>query len=100
MSFAELQKRGLGKFLIGDTIDPQKLSIHISEVAPGDRSHGAHTHEGLEAFYVFEGQTTVEFRGAQYPLNVNESMVIDATVPHGIFNSGAMSTKYMVIIAK
>ena len=100
MSFAELQKKGLGKFLIGDNIDPQKLSIHISEVEPGNRSHGAHVHTGLEAFYVFEGQATVEFQGAQYPLNANESMVIDATVPHGIFNSGTTRTKYMVIITK
>ena len=100
MSFHELQKKGLAKFLIGDTIDPLKLSIHISEVEPGNRSHAAHTHEGVEAFYVFEGQATVEFQGEQYPLTVNESMVIDAAVPHGIFNSGAVRAKYMVIISK
>ena len=100
MSFTELQKKGIGKFLIGDTVDPQKLSMHISEVEPGNRSHGAHTHTGLEAFYVFEGQATVEFDGKQYPLNANESMVIDASVPHGIFNSGTTRTKYLVVIAK
>jgi mannose-6-phosphate isomerase-like protein (cupin superfamily) len=33
-------------------------------------------------------------------LNVNEAMVVDATVPHGIFNSGATRTRYMVIIVK
>lgn len=100
MSFVELQKKGLAKFLIGETIDPKKLSIHISEVEAGNRSHAAHTHEGLEAFFVLEGQATVEFRGEHFPLNVNESMVIDAMVPHGIFNSGTTRTKYMVIIAK
>jgi mannose-6-phosphate isomerase-like protein (cupin superfamily) len=100
MSFIELQKKGLNKFLIGETIDPQKLSLHISEVEPGNRSHAAHTHDGIEAFYVFEGQATVEFQGNQYPLNANESMVIDASVPHGIFNSGTTRTKYLVIISK
>lgn len=100
MSITELEKKGLAKFLIGENVDPQKLSIHISEVEPGNRSHGAHTHTGLEAFYVLEGQATIEFRGEHFPLNVNEAMVIDATVPHGIFNSGATRTKYMVIIAK
>lgn len=100
MSVSELQKKGLVKFLLGDNVDPQKLSIHITEVEPGSRSHGAHTHTGLEAFYVLEGQATVEFRGEHFPLNVNEAMVIDATVPHGIFNSGATRTRYMVIIAK
>lgn len=100
MSFTELQKKGIGKFLIGDTVDPQKLSMHISEVEPGNRSHGAHTHAGLEAFYVFEGQATVEFEGQHFPLNANESLVIDASVPHGIFNSGTTRTKYLVVIAK
>lgn len=100
MSVSELQKKGLAKFMLGENVDPSKLSVHITEVEPGSRSHGAHTHTGLEAFYVLEGQATVEFRGEHFPLNVNEAMVIDATVPHGIFNSGATRTKYMVIIAK
>ncbi len=100
MNFIELEKKGLAKFLIGETIDPQKVSIHISEVEPGNRSHAAHTHTGVEAFYVFEGQVTVEFEGEQFPLNVNEAMAIDATRPHGIFNSGPTRTRYMVIIAK
>ncbi len=100
MSIVELHKKGLARFLVGANVDPQKLSIHISEVEPGNRSHGAHTHTGVEAFYIFEGQVTVQVQGEYFPLNVNESMVIDATVPHGIFNRGATRTKYMVIIAK
>lgn len=100
MNFSALEKKGLGKFLIGDTIAPEKLSIHITEVEPGSRSHAAHTHAGVEAFYVFEGQVTVEVAGKYYPLNVNESIVVDASVPHGIFNSGTTRTRYMVIIAK
>ncbi|MBI5032187.1 MAG: cupin domain-containing protein [Chloroflexi bacterium] len=100
MNFAALEKKGLAKFLIGENIDPQKLSIHISEVEPGNRSHAAHTHTGVEAFYVFEGQATVEFEGEQFPLDANQAMAIDATRPHGIFNNGATRTRYMVIIAK
>ncbi len=100
MNITELQKKGLAKFLIGENVDPHKLSIHLTEVEPGNRSHGAHTHAGLEAFYVFEGQATVEVKGEHFPLNVNEAMVVDATVPHGIFNSGATRTRYMVIIVK
>ena len=100
MNFVELEKKGLGKFLIGETIDPQKVSIHITQVEPGNRSHAAHTHTGIETFYVFEGQATVEFEGEQFPLNANEAMAIDATRPHGIFNSGSIPTRYMVIIAK
>lgn len=100
MNITEVQKRGLAKFLIGENVEPSKLSIHISEVEPGHRLHDAHTHHGIEAFYVFEGQVTVQVEGEHYPLNVNEAMVIDAMRPHGIFNSGATKTKYMVIITK
>jgi mannose-6-phosphate isomerase-like protein (cupin superfamily) len=100
MSCTELQKKGLAKFLIGEKVDPQKLSIHISEVDSGSRSHGAHVHAGAEAFYVLEGQVTVEVNGEYYPLSTNEAMVVDATRPHGIFNSGATRTRYMVIIAQ
>jgi mannose-6-phosphate isomerase-like protein (cupin superfamily) len=100
MKFSLLEKKGLDKFLVGENIDPQKLSIHISTVEPGNRSHAAHVHTGLEAFYVFEGEATVEIEGECYPLGVNESLVLDASVPHGIFNSGSTATRYMVIITQ
>ncbi len=100
MNLATVQKKGLDKFLIAENVDPQKLSIHISEVEPGNRSHAAHTHDGVEAFYVFEGQVTVEIEGERFPLNPNQAMAIDATRPHGIFNSGTTRTRYMVIITK
>jgi uncharacterized cupin superfamily protein len=100
MKFSSMQKKGLDKFLVGENIDPQKLSIHISEVEPGNRSHAAHIHTGVEAFYVFEGQVTVEVEGELYPLSTNQAMAIDASRPHGIFNSGSMRTRYMVIIVQ
>ena len=100
MNFSALQKKGLAKFLIGENIDLQKLSIHISEVEPGNRSHAAHVHTGTEAFYVFEGQVTVEVEGEPYPLDANEAMVVDPRRPHGIFNSGSTRTRYMVILAQ
>lgn len=100
MNFSTLDKKGLARFLVAANLDPQKLSIHISEVEPGNRSHGAHTHAGLEAFYVFEGQVTVEVEGEHFALGANQAMVIDASRPHGLFNSGSTRTKYMVIIAQ
>ncbi len=99
MNVSELQTKGLGKLLAVPGLVPDKLSIHISEVEPGSRSHAAHTHAGgVEAFYVFEGQATVEIEGEQYPIGANQAMVIDATRPHRIFNSGATRTRYLVII--
>ncbi len=100
MSFSALEKKGLARFLIGENVDPQKLSIHISEVEPGGRSHAAHVHAGMEAFYVFEGRVTVEVEGERYPLDANEAMVVDPRRPHGIFNSGSMRARYMVILTQ
>ena len=99
MELSDIQAKGLTKLLAMPGLVPDKLRVHISEVEPGSRSHAAHTHAGVEAFYVFEGQVTVEVEGELYPLGANEVMVVDATRPHGIFNSGATKTKYLVVIA-
>ncbi len=99
MQFLEVNAKGLSRYLVAVSLDPQQLRIHITEVEPGSRSHAAHTHAGgVEAFYVFEGQATVEIEGEQYPIGANQAMVIDATRPHRIFNSGATRTRYLVII--
>ena len=100
MQFSEVQAKGLAKFLIATNLDPQKLRIHITEVEAGSRSHAAHTHAGVEAFYVLEGQAAVEVEDERYLLGPNEVMAIDASRPHGIANGGATRVKYMVIIAQ
>ena len=100
MQFSEINAKGLSKYLVAASLDPQKLRIHISEVEPGSRSHGAHTHTGVEAFYMLEGHSTVEVEDECYPLGPNEAFVVDASRPHGIFNSGSTRIKYMVIIVQ
>jgi len=100
MILSDIQAKGLTKLLTVPGLVPDKLTIHVSEVEPGSRSHPPHTHPGIEAFYVLEGQVTVEVEGELQPLGANESMVIDPTRPHGIFNSGSTRTRYMVIIVK
>ncbi len=99
MQLSDIEAKGLTKLLAMPGLVSDKLRMHISEVEPGNRSHAAHTHTGVEAFYVFEGQVTVEVEGELVPLGVNEAIVVDGTRPHGIFNSGATRTRYMVITA-
>jgi mannose-6-phosphate isomerase-like protein (cupin superfamily) len=99
MKFNSLEVEGLTRCLVAETFDPHKLRFHITEVEAGSRSHPAHTHAGLEMFYVLEGRSTVEVEGEHYPLGPNEAIVVDASRPHGIFNSGDTRTRYMVIIA-
>ncbi len=100
MNLSEIQAKGIARLLTMPELVPGKLTLHISEVEPGGQSHPPHTHPGIEAFYIFEGQVTVEVDGEHQPLGANESMVIDPTQPHGIFNSGSVRARYMVIMVK
>jgi mannose-6-phosphate isomerase-like protein (cupin superfamily) len=100
MQFSEINAKGLSKCLVATSLDPQKLRIHLSEVEAGNRSHAAHTHSGVEVFYMLEGHSTVEVEDECYPLGPNEAIVVDASRPHGIFNSGSTRIKYMVIIVQ
>jgi mannose-6-phosphate isomerase-like protein (cupin superfamily) len=100
MQFSEINAKGLSRYLVAATLDPQKVRIHITEVEPGSRSHGAHTHTGVEVFYVLEGQATVEVEDERYTLGPNEALALDASRPHGIFNGGPARVRYMVIIAQ
>ncbi len=98
MKLSEIETKGLAKFLAAPGVVPDKLRMHISTVEPGHRAHAAHTHPGVEVFYVLEGQATVEVENEQYPLSANEAVAITASVPHGIFNRGSAPVRYIVII--
>lgn len=105
MPFTERQTKGLTKCLAEAGLDPDKLRIHISEIAPGTRAHPPHAHQAVEAFYVLEGHGAVEVgdsEGGQYierhELGPNEALILDARVLHGLENIGATPMRYMVII--
>jgi mannose-6-phosphate isomerase-like protein (cupin superfamily) len=100
MKFSPVQAKGLAKCLVAESLDPQKLRIHISEVEAGSRSHAGHTHAGIEVFYMLEGHSTVEVEDEQYALGPNEAIMVDASRPHGIFNAGSTRMRYIVIIAQ
>ena len=100
MQFSEVNAKGLSRYLVADSLDPQRLRIHITEVGPGSRSHGAHTHAGVEAFYVLEGQATVEVEDEIYTLDPNEALALDACRPHGISNNSSAPIRYIVIISQ
>ena len=100
MQFSTVNAKGLSRYWVAASLDPQKLRIHISEVEPGSRSHGAHTHPGIEVFYMLEGQATVEVEDELYMIGPNEALALDASRPHGIFNSSPARIRYMVIITQ
>ena len=100
MKFSDIKVKGLAKCLVAESVDPQKLRIHISEVEAGTRAHPPHTHTGVEAFYMLEGRATVEVEDELHTLGPNEVIMVDASRPHRIFNSGSGRVRYMVIIAQ
>lgn len=95
----ELTVKGISRYLVGEGVDAEKVRFHVSELEAGGRSHAAHTHGGVEAFYVLDGKCAVEIDGERHILDSNESMILDASRPHGISNAGTTRARYLVIIA-
>ena len=98
--FIEIQKKGLSRCWMAASLDAEKLSLHISEIAPGTRAHPAHAHNGTEAFYVLEGSGVIETEGETIPVESNQAIILDANRMHGLINTGSVPMKYIVIIAK
>ncbi len=100
MNFSPIAFKGLTRCLIAESIDPNKLRFHISEIEPGTRSHPPHTHAGVEAFYVLEGSGAVEVEGESYVLTSNQAIVIDPARPHGLVNTGSTRMRYLVMMVR
>jgi (S)-ureidoglycine aminohydrolase len=100
MSFVEHHPKGLARFLADADLPSDRLRIHISEVGPGERSHPPHQHPGVEAFYMFEGQGTLEIADERCLISAGEGIVFDPTKLHGLVNTGTAPMRYMVIIAR
>lgn len=100
MGFVTIEKKGIAKMLADESLDPESLSVHISQVEAGARCHPPHSHEGLEVFYVIEGTGTVEIGDETHTLGPNEGILLDPTREHGIVNTGTTPIRYMVIIAR
>lgn len=98
MAFVMRETRGMNRLLAEAGLAPDALRMHVSEIAPGTRSHAAHTHDAVEAFYVLEGQGVVEVGDEEYAISANEAIILDARVLHGIANPGATPLKYLVVI--
>lgn len=99
-SFIAYQPKGINQLLVDPALAPDRLRIHISEIEPGARAHPPHTHEGVEAFYVLEGEGVLEIGEEKYSLRANEGIVLHPGVMHGLVNSGTGRMRYMVIISK
>jgi (S)-ureidoglycine aminohydrolase len=98
--FVPHQPKGIDRLLVDPALEPGRLRMHVSEIEPGTRSHPPHTHEGVEAFYVLEGEGVLEIGEERYPLRANQGIVLDPGTLHGLFNNGTGKMRYLVIISK
>lgn len=96
----EQQVKGIARCLFDSELEGEPIHVHISEVGPGQRSHPPHRHGGYEAFYMLEGEGTIEIEEESFVLRANEAMVIDPQKLHGIANYSQAPIRYMVILTK
>jgi (S)-ureidoglycine aminohydrolase len=94
----EVSMKGIPRYLLDERFDGEPLHLHVSEVAPGERSHPPHCHGGYEAFYMLEGEGTLEIEGQPVPLRAGDVAVFDPQRLHGLVNSGSVPMRYIVVL--
>jgi (S)-ureidoglycine aminohydrolase len=100
MRFLDHPVKGIARCLLDADLQGEPLHMHISEVAPGERSHPPHRHGGLEAFYMLEGEATLEIDEEQFILRANDAAVFDPQKLHGLVNHSSAPMRYMVVLAR
>lgn len=98
MTLVEHPVKGISRHLLDTDLPGEPLHIHITEVEAGARSHPPHQHGGYEAFYMLEGDGTLEIGDETYVIAAHESAVFDPRKLHGIRNDTDKPIRYMVII--
>ena len=98
MQFLDVAKKGISRYFLDADVEGEPLRVHISEVDAGERSHPPHRHGGYEAFYMLDGEGTLEIDGERHPLRANEAAVFDPRKLHGLVNTSDAPVRYMVII--
>lgn len=100
MTFLDHQVKGIARYLLDADLGGEPLHLHITEVGPGERAHAPHRHGGLEAFYMLEGEGTLEIDDERFVLRANEAAVFDPQKLHGLVNQSAAPMCYLVILAQ
>ena len=100
ITFSEHPAKGIARARFDAELQGEPIHVHISELEPGTRSHPPHRHGGYEAFYMLEGEGTVEIEGETFLIRTNEVAVIDPQKLHGIFNASDGRIRYMVILTQ
>lgn len=100
MQFLDHTVRGIAHCWLDADLKGEPLHVHITEVAPGQRSHPPHQHGGLEGVYMIEGEGTLEIDGVAQVLRANEATVFDPRKLHGLVNHSRAPMRYLVILTQ
>lgn len=77
------------------------VSPFIVTVEPtdADKEMTMNTHQGQEFNYVLQGQVEIVVGGKSTILNPGDSIMFDATLPHGMRTKGGETVKFLAIIS-
>lgn len=92
--------KGIANYLLDSDLNGEPLHLHVSEVAAGGRSHPPHQHGGTEAFYMLEGEGTLEIGDERHILKAGEAAVFDPQKMHGLVNYSDQPMRYVVVLSK
>lgn len=98
MILTEQTAKGLAQCLVDQRLEGEPLHLHITELAAGLRSHPPHRHPGVEAFYILDGEVTLELDEERRLLHAGEAVIFDSDRLHGLINTSAGPARYLVII--
>lgn len=77
------------------------VSPFIVTVEPidGDKEMTMNTHQGQEFNYVLQGKVEIVVGGKSTILNPGDSIMFDATLPHGMRTVGGETVKFLAVIS-
>jgi mannose-6-phosphate isomerase-like protein (cupin superfamily) len=96
MDGVEKTKAGY-KYWFFDKTFAEGRSIKLSVVAPHQKSHDPHRHDGHEFFFVLEGKAAFFLEGETKVVGPQTALYCPPQSLHGISNAGDAELKYLVI---
>ncbi len=100
VTLREHSVKGIARCLLDADLQGEPLHVHITQIGPGERSHPPHRHGGYEAFYMMEGEGTLEIEGESFVIGTNQVAVFDPQKLHGLVNYNDGNIRYLVILSQ
>jgi transcriptional regulator with XRE-family HTH domain/predicted Fe-Mo cluster-binding NifX family protein len=93
-AFGSMQMQNLGEDLAGSAVQPFVISLEPGK-GSGERMI---VHTGHEFVYCLSGTITYTIDGESYELNVGDSLVFEAHLPHRWQNEGSQTAQILLVL--